>query len=100
MALAGQPIDAESLAAAIENEAAGPGEMDFRTRLLIRDSLLALEKHWVYCENPHQRCEAIRGWRNSPPTIGIFCMGHRCRSDAVFPHFLCKAQAKRNRMCW
>jgi hypothetical protein len=47
MALGGQPIDADSLAAAIETEVSlSAGNLDFRTRLLIRDSLSALDIHW------------------------------------------------------
>jgi hypothetical protein len=47
LALSGQPIDAASLAAAIAREASQPPEdLDFRTRLLIRDGLNALEAHW------------------------------------------------------
>jgi hypothetical protein len=46
-------IDAAALAAAIES-AAGSGEpLDYRTRLLIRDSLAALESHWGF-ERFHQ----------------------------------------------
>ncbi len=47
MALGGLPIDAVSLAGAIENEVfQSADELDFRTRLLIRDSLSALDVHW------------------------------------------------------
>jgi len=47
MALGGGPLDAASLAAAIEQSAHGDSDsLDFRTRLLIRDSLDALEHHW------------------------------------------------------
>ena len=47
LALGGLPIDAGFLAAAIENEVSQPRDnLDFRTRLLIRDSLAALEIHW------------------------------------------------------
>jgi hypothetical protein len=47
LALSGLPIDASAFAAAIEQEASQPPEnLDFRTRLLIRDGLSALRNHW------------------------------------------------------
>jgi hypothetical protein len=47
MALGGLPIDADSLARAIQREVSeSAGEFDFRTRLLIRDSIDALNVHW------------------------------------------------------
>lgn len=47
IALGGQPIDACSLADALEQEAMRPiGELDFRTQLLVRDSLSALSAFW------------------------------------------------------
>lgn len=39
-------IDASALARAVEAATAGGGGLDYRTRLLIRDSLSALRKHW------------------------------------------------------
>ena len=39
-------VDADTLAAAVEAAAAGDEPLDFRTRLLVRDSLRALESHW------------------------------------------------------
>jgi hypothetical protein len=45
LAFTGQPIDASALAAALERQA-GARELDFRTRLLIRDALNALAKYW------------------------------------------------------
>jgi Nucleotidyltransferase of unknown function (DUF6036) len=57
LALGGQPIDATSLANAVESELAHPEEnLDFRTRLLIRDSLTALAHHWGE--------EKLNRWRN------------------------------------
>ena len=43
-----QHIDATALAGAVESAAAAaaPGSPDYRTRLLLRDSLAALERHW------------------------------------------------------
>jgi hypothetical protein len=47
LALSGQPVDANAVAAAIEQEISQPEEeLDFRTRLLVRDSLTALGHHW------------------------------------------------------
>lgn len=45
LARSGLPIEAADLAAAIEDQA-GEEHPDFRTRLLIRDGLLALGSHW------------------------------------------------------
>jgi hypothetical protein len=45
LARGGQPVDAAELAAALEQQAGEP-EPDFRTRLLVRDSLDALAGHW------------------------------------------------------
>jgi uncharacterized nucleotidyltransferase DUF6036 len=45
LARSGQPIDATALAAALEEQARDPAP-DFRTRLLVRDSLDALARHW------------------------------------------------------
>jgi hypothetical protein len=59
LALSGQPIDADSLASAIEYEILHAGQgLDFRTRLLIRDSLNALNAHWGSTEinNRLSRC--------------------------------------------
>ncbi len=43
----GAPVDAAALARAVEEAGDGPIEsLDYRTRLLIRDSLLALRSHW------------------------------------------------------
>ena len=39
-------VDADSLARAVEAAASRPDTIDYRTRLLIRDSLRALEGHW------------------------------------------------------
>jgi len=50
----GQPhIDADHLAAAIEHEASHPDQLDFRTRLLIRDSVKALEQYWGASRTQH-----------------------------------------------
>src|SRR4051812_12806430 len=45
LARSGQPIDASELAAALEEQAGEP-EPDYRTCLLMRDSLDALSRHW------------------------------------------------------
>ena len=45
LARSGQPIDATALAAALDEQASDPNS-DFRTRLLVRDSLDALARHW------------------------------------------------------
>lgn len=45
LARGGQPIDATELAAALDEQASDP-HPDFRTRLLVRDSLDALGRHW------------------------------------------------------
>jgi hypothetical protein len=41
-----QFVDADTLSAAVESAAASPEPLDYRTRLLIRDSLTALESYW------------------------------------------------------
>src|SRR2546430_17688156 len=39
-------VDAAALASAIESAVQSPEPLDYRTRLLIRDSLVALQIHW------------------------------------------------------
>jgi Nucleotidyltransferase of unknown function (DUF6036) len=68
MALGGLPIDAGSLASAIENEISQPiDHLDFRTRLLIRDSLEAMEIHWGR--------DKVNAWLTQSP--------HRAKLDAI-----------------
>jgi hypothetical protein len=43
----GKPqVDPDTLAGAVEREAQRPAALDYRTRLLIRDSIAALERYW------------------------------------------------------
>ncbi len=56
---AGPQIDPRQLAAAVR-EAAGYERLDYRTRLLIRDSLLALEQFWGK--------ETLTAWLKASPT--------------------------------
>jgi hypothetical protein len=53
-------VDAASLAAALEAAASGDDPMDYRTRLLIRDSLRALAAHWGN--------ERLQAWLRASPT--------------------------------
>src|SRR5947209_5319773 len=56
----GKPqVDARALAEAIEHEAGRP-DLDYRTRLLIRDGTKALESHWGSERQRHwlQNCRA------------------------------------------
>jgi hypothetical protein len=46
-------VDATALADAVEAAALSDAEMDYRTRLLVRDSLDALKSHWG-----HERFDA------------------------------------------
>jgi hypothetical protein len=69
----GKPhIDPRALAAAIEGEILRPGPLDFRTRLLIRDSITALERFWgtdrleAWLRGSHSR-EAIERIRHESP---------------------------------
>jgi hypothetical protein len=60
----GRPhIDPGHLAAAVEQQAARPDELDFRTRLLIRESIRAIEKWWG-----EQR---TRDWIDASPQRGM-----------------------------
>ena len=89
LATAGQPIDASALAAALENEAGEP-ELDFRTRLLIRDSLNALAGHWgdERLEKWLRACQAgdllRRVWRADLGPAGFPSLTHRIM-DAIQP---------------
>jgi hypothetical protein len=61
-------IDPERLAHAVERTAGADDRLDFRTRLLIRDSLAALERHWgrsrfarwLSASSVRRRIESIR----------------------------------------
>ncbi len=56
----GQPyIDSRTLAAAIEQDLARSADPDFRTRLLVRDSAVALRSYWG-------RTGSRNGWRPAP----------------------------------
>ena len=46
VALSAPHVDADALAAAIEAAVEDQAQMDYRTRLLVRDGLSALESHW------------------------------------------------------
>jgi hypothetical protein len=61
LARGGQPIDATELAAALDEQASDP-HPDFRTRLLVRDSLDALARHWGR--------ERLKAWLGASPTRG------------------------------
>ena len=61
---AGPQVDADALARAVE-EAAGEEALDYRTRLLIRDSVRALEAHWG--------SDRLRAW--------LACCGRRSRIE-------------------
>src|SRR5437764_14594764 len=61
LARSGQPIDATELAAALDDQAADP-QPDFRTRLLVRDSLDALARHWGR--------ERLEAWLAASPVRG------------------------------
>jgi hypothetical protein len=60
MVLSGNAVDAEALASAIEAEVSRVNKPDFRTRLLIRDSIDALRGHWG--------SERLESWLRSSPT--------------------------------
>jgi hypothetical protein len=60
MVLSGNAVDAEALASAIEAEVSQVNKPDFRTRLLIRDSVDALRGHWGAVR--------VESWLRSSPT--------------------------------
>ena len=90
----GRPhIDALQLAAALEHEVQRESEPDFRTRLLIRDSLEALDQHWgkrqlsewLMRSPVGERLQAIRCSELGPPgfpTLRVRIM------DAVKPELI------------
>ncbi len=60
----GQPIDFPALASALESRLAAPEPINFRTRLLIRDSLGALAKRWG--------ADRLENWMDaSPGGVGL-----------------------------
>jgi hypothetical protein len=61
LARSGQPIDAGELATALEEQAT-EDQPDFRTRLLMRDSLGALARHWGQ--------ERLEAWLTASP-VGV-----------------------------
>jgi hypothetical protein len=72
-------IDAEAMAAAVESQVERE-DLDFRSRLLIRDSLEALAKHWGAVR--------FRSWLDNCPVRET--LDQICRSDLGPPgfHFL------------
>jgi hypothetical protein len=77
-----QWIDPAELAAAVEQQVSG-ADLDFRTRLLIRDSLDALESHWgperarqmIASSDQWSKLEEIRRSDLGPP--GFPSLPHR-----------------------
>src|SRR5438132_12852502 len=71
-------VDPNDLAAAIEEELAQHEGQDFRTRLLIRDGVHALEHHWGK--------ERLRNWlQRSPVRTHIEHILHEEFGSAGFP---------------
>src|SRR4051794_12687357 len=71
-----QYVDPGDLAAALEEQAAHP-PLDFRTRLLIRDSVEALRRHWGH--------DRFAGWLGS--TAARATIEGICREDLGKPGF-------------
>src|SRR5688500_20114241 len=73
-------VDASALACAVES-AAGYTSLDYRTRLLVRDSIRALEAHWGE--------ERFAAWfRHSPRhrELGQMCTAVEADGDVAFPY--------------
>lgn len=89
LALAAGPLDASALARAIDVQAT-EADPDFRTRLLIRDSLDALERHWgntrleAWLSGPGARGHARQFWRSDLGPVGFPSLGNRVM-DATSP---------------
>ena len=85
----GQTIDASALADALERQAA-ENAVDFRTRLLIRDSLDALARHWgrdrlaAWVAESPTRAALERGWRQEVGPTGFASLSYRIM-DATRP---------------
>ena len=96
LALGGQPIDAAELAAALD-DSLSENHPDFRTRLLVRDSLGALGRHWGadrleswLAERP-ARAGLERAWRSDLGPPGFPTLRNRImdatRPDTVLQFF-------------
>jgi hypothetical protein len=81
-------IDANALAAAIESAAASEEPLDYRTRLLIRDSLSALQsqwgknrfERWLFASSVHEKIERARDPRyfdSDPAEVGFPSLPYR-----------------------
>ena len=75
----GQPyIDSRTLAAAIEQDLARSDPPDFRTRLLVRDSAVALRSYWGTVGSPD-------GWRPAPSGPRIHSILDEDLGETGFP---------------
>jgi hypothetical protein len=87
LARGGQPIDATELAAALDEQASDP-HPDFRTRLLVRDSLDALARHWgrerleAWLAAAHSRTALQAVWREDLGSPGFPTLQRRIM-DAI-----------------
>ena len=73
---AGPQVDADALARAVERAAASDS-LDFRTRLLVRDSVRALTSHWDEAR--------LRSWLSDRPNVAAICADMNAPDDEGFP---------------